>query len=156
MTSDAVRSLIREVLAEELSRMRKNGSLAKVQPTQSSKPAHERVTITSDEELQFFARKIAKLCANKQMRDKIMRGDHVFKLDNTRLENSSGQTGNIATTTTSISNGVVEITDGFLSERKVETLPEGTRLVRLGPAVRFTPLARDRLRQRKIAVERIR
>ena len=43
---------------------------------------------------------------------------------------------------------------GLLSERHAERLPRGTVRVRLGRNVRMTPLARDRLRRRGIAIER--
>ena len=43
---------------------------------------------------------------------------------------------------------------GLLSERHVDRLPRETARVRLGPHVRMTPLARDRLRRRGIAIER--
>ena len=43
---------------------------------------------------------------------------------------------------------------GLLSERHVDRLPRETARVRLGPHVRMTPLARDRLRRRGITIER--
>ena len=43
---------------------------------------------------------------------------------------------------------------GFFSERHAERLPRETARVRLGREVRMTPLARDRLRRRGIAIER--
>jgi len=137
MTSDAVRSLIREVLAEELRRVGRERAPA-------STRTEEIVSINSNEDLQALVQQILKHSRDKTMRDRIAQGDYVFVLEKT--------TG---ATSPHSRDGVVQIEKGFLSERRIEALPAGTRLVLLGQGVRFTPLARDRLRQRKIAVERI-
>ena len=155
MTGDAVRSLIREVLAEELARLRKTGGIAAGKQEQAVEPAGEPVRITTNAELQAFACHVAKLCANRQMRDRIIRGEHVFRLNNSGHQTSGGQPEQ-SMRDASPGAGIIEITGGFLSERKAANLPGGTRIVRLGPEVRFTPLARDKLRQRKIVVERMR
>lgn len=141
MTTDAVRSMIREVLAEELGRVAR-------ERTSPSSPTKETVTIKTNEDLQALVRHIVKISRDKSMREKIAAGDHVFVLDT--------QSGvSVAKTPASNSSDVVQITKGFLSERAIEALPANTRVVQLGHGVRFTPLARDRLRQRKITVERI-
>jgi len=137
MTTDAVRSMIREVLAEELGRVARERSTTK-----------ETVTIKTNEDLQALVRHIAEIARDKSMRDRIIAGDHIFVLDD-----ASGMPA--AETPASNTSDVVQITKGFLSERAIEALPANTRVVQLGPGVRFTPLARDRLRQRKITVERI-
>ncbi len=139
MTTEAVRSLIREILAEELGRLRKE---------RASSPGNEEVvSITSTEELQAFVQHILKLSRTTSMREKIARGDYVFRL--------GAQEKNAVPAATQNTCDTVRIEDGFLSERRVENLPAQTRVIQLGQRVRFTPLARDRLRQRKIAVERI-
>jgi hypothetical protein len=43
---------------------------------------------------------------------------------------------------------------GFVSERQIDQLPAGTRVLTVGKSVRFTPLAQDRLRSKKITIER--
>ena len=43
---------------------------------------------------------------------------------------------------------------GIVSERQIEALPAGTSRLLVGKSVRFTPLARDRLRLRAIDIER--
>jgi len=137
MTTEAVRSLIREVLAEELARVARERSTTK-----------ETVTIKTNEDLQTLVRHIVEIARDKSMRDRIIAGDHVFVLDS--------QPGvSMAKTPAPNTSDVVQITKGFLSERAIEALPANTRVVQLGHGVRFTPLARDRLRQRKITVERI-
>jgi len=144
MTTDAVRSLIREVLAEELGRVARERS-----------PTKETVTIKTNEDLQALVRHIVKISRDKSMREKIAAGDHVFVLDKQSEISATENKVSIASTPSSNPSGVVQITEGFLSERTIEALPASTRVVQLGHRVRFTPLARDRLRQRKITVERI-
>ncbi len=137
MTTDAVRSLIREVLAEELGRVARERSTTR-----------EIVSIQTNEDLQALVQHIVKISRDKSMRERIIAGDHVFVLD-------SQSSVSVAKTLAPASSDVVQITQGFLSERAIEALPANTRVVQLGHGVRFTPLARDRLRQRKITVERI-
>lgn len=150
MTTDAVRSLIREVLAEELDRVRQERAAPKSVRANPS-VVEEIVSLKSDQDLQALIQHVLKISRNKSMHDKIVRGDHVFRLDAPQVGSSSPKPSPIV----SGGQGVVRIEGGFLSERQVENLPQGTRVVEIGQGVRFTPLARDRLRQRKIAVERI-
>lgn len=151
MTTDAVRSIIREILAEELSLIAKERKASAL----VSKPSvdEEFVSINNDDDLQSLVQHILKLSLNRPMRDKIARGDHVFRLKITS-DRTSGRKANMAVPASQ--GGVVQIENGFLSERQVEALPQETKIVRLGRAVRFTPLARDRLRLRKIIIERMR
>jgi len=145
MTTDAVRSLIREVLAEELGRLA-------AERTPPATPSEEIVLVNTNAELNALVQHIIEISRDETMREKITRGDHLFLLGNSP---ESGQKSEPVTASAQISEGVVQIEEGFLSERRVETLPPGTRVVMVRQRVRFTPLARDRLRQRKIAVERI-
>ncbi len=148
MTTDTVRSLIREVLAEELAR------IARERPTPPS-TTKETVSVKTNEDLQALVRHIVKISRDKSMRDRIAAGDHVFVLDNQSGVSAAENKNSPAPMPSSNSNDVVQITGEFLSERAIEALPANTRVVQLGHGVRFTPLARDRLRQRKITVERI-
>jgi len=148
MTTDAVRSLIREVLAEELGKMARERAAP---PTSTQ----EVVSIKTNEDLQALARYIVIIAGDKSMRDKIVKGDHTFVLDTSGGRSRAGRKDSVVAMPIVNSSGVVQIKDGFLSERQIDALPAGTRVVQLGQGVRFTPLARDRLRQRKIAVERI-
>jgi hypothetical protein len=148
MTTDAVRSLIREVLAEELGRIARERTTT---PTSTQ----EVVSIRSNEDLQALVQHIVEISRDKTMRDRIVSGDHIFVLGSGANSSATGQVNTAASTPELNSSEVVQINEGFLSERRIEALPAGTRVVQLGQGVRFTPLARDRLRQRKIAVERI-
>ena len=157
MTTDAVRSLIREVLAEELARLRPQRSSSATSSSQGSGSSRkeEIVSVTTQDELQAFVQRILKLSRTTSMRDKIARGDYIFRLANQQKPSSDGTENSATSLPAATAGGVVRIDNGFLSERRVENLPPETRVVQLGAGVRFTPLARDRLRQRKIAVERM-
>lgn len=154
MTSAAVRSIIREVLAEELKRI--GQERAGTGQTCNIAPTKEVVTVNSDADLQSLVQHILKISHDKTMSDRIARGDHVFILANSPEHLSNILNSRAVSEPSEPQTVTVEIADGYLSERRVDSLPEGTRVVRLAPGVRFTPLARDRLRQRKIAVERMR
>ncbi len=144
MTTDAVRSLIREVLSEELGKIARNR-------TTTASPGQEVVSIKTNEDLQALVQHVLKISGDKTMRDRIVKGDYIFVLDSPAADRKN----NRASTPSPNISDVVQIKEGFLSERRIEALPANTRVVQLGQGVRFTPLARDRLRQRKIAVERI-
>jgi hypothetical protein len=53
-----------------------------------------------------------------------------------------------------VTGGTVRLDRGVVSERKVDGLPKGTRILQIASGVKLTPLAKDRLRQRGIKIER--
>ena len=168
----AVAELIREVLAEELARLR-------------SGVCEERVRVASDADLAAFAKRVLALADDRKAREAFENGKLVFRLD------SSGAAGSVAGAGTAADGvrsggagkslargggGVASGSDfpsspaasgssqamghtevierGLLSERQVDRLPRETTRVRIGRNVTMTPLARDRLRRRGIAIER--
>ncbi len=130
-----IRSLIRQVLAEEL---------AKLRPAANAPPREERVRIADDRDLERFVRRLMTLSADADTRRAIEEGRLVFRLGS----------GGAVPTASSATGGSQRIDKGFISERQVDALPSGTRVLQIGKAVRLTPLGRDRLRQRGIAIER--
>jgi len=143
MIDDNVRKLIREVLAEELRRVKTD---AKAAPG-----GHEEtVSLTSDADLSAFVAKLMKLAGDAKARRDIEQGRLVFRL-------ASKDEPALTPTTAPASTGAgdtVRMERGMVSERQVDALPGGTRLLQAGKDVKFTPLARDRLRQRGIKIER--
>ena len=176
----AVEELIREVLAEELARLRAG-------------VREERVRIASDADLAAFAKRVLAMADDRGAREALENGNLVFRLEgNVGGGGSAGGAGNTAGGGGAGSNaggtgskgagigrfrggredaarvasapraalvrdlpGHMEVIErGLLSERHVDRLPRKTARVRLGPHVRMTPLARDRLRRRGIAIER--
>lgn len=140
-----LRSLIREVLSEELGRLR---------PDMAPAPPHvteEVVSIRSSSDLNDFARRILSLAQDGRVRADILEGRHRFSLSRhaavpLQAHHPAAPAPNRAPRP--------EFLSGMVSERDVATLPQGTRSVRVGAAVKFTPLARDELRRRGIDVER--
>ncbi len=132
-----IRSLIRQVLAEEL---------AKLRPAANAPPREERVRIDSDQDLDRFVRRLMTLSGDPSNKRAIEEGRLVF-----RLGSNSGKTASRSGVSTASSQ---RIDKGFVSERQINALPEGTKVLQVGKAVRFTPLGRDRLRQRGIVIER--
>lgn len=136
-----IRSLIRQVLAEELGKLK--GELA-ARP--KAPPREERVRIASDQDLAAFVRRLLQVTRDGQARREIEEGRWVFRLGEGGPAAGASPAQPAAQT--------ARIERGFVSERQVDALPEGTTLLQVGKAVRLTPLGRDRLRQRGIAIER--
>lgn len=146
MTDAALSSLIREVLAEELARLRPAAPAAA--------PVEERVSIAGDSDLQAFVRRLLALAADPDKRKALEDGRMVFKLAGGSI--SAASTVSSPAPSRSDRPGAVEVIErGFVSERQVDRMYRDVRRVVLGKAVKLTPLARDRLRQRGIAIERI-
>lgn len=154
MADAALADLIREVLAEELARI-------KAAPTRAA-AREELVRITSDADLQDFARHMLSLTADPASRQAIEQGQIVFKLAN-RPPAVAPATAAVATRpTTTAGHAAMEVMErgevieqGFVCERRVDRFAADVRRVVLGKKVKLTPLARDRLRQRGIAIERM-
>ena len=161
-TDPAVAELIREVLAEELARLQAG-------------VREERVRIADDADLAAFARRMLAVADDRAARDALENGRLVFRLDAGAEDTVSGASGRSAgsdrvrggreaaalaglpppAASVPGAGGHAEvIAHGLLSERRVDRLPRGTARIRLGRSVRLTPLARDRLRRRGIAIER--
>lgn len=202
-----IAELIREVLAEELARLR--GGVPSIGRAREAGVHEERVRIAGDADLAAFARRVLAMAGDREARDAFEKGRFVFRLEagagtaGVGVAGGAGTTGSIgraesigamggagrAGGSTEVTGGggrgsarggggdagdgaagvdppasatpsragaghTEEIERGLLSERHAERLPRGTVRVRLGRNVRMTPLARDRLRRRGIAIER--
>jgi hypothetical protein len=145
VSSDAIRTLIREVLAEELQRLsRERGGAPKPPKPQVRE---EVVSIASDAELAAFVARLLDITRDGNARREIEQGGWVFRL-------GRGQGTARAGAASAPAERSVRIEKGMVTERQIEALPEQTTVLVAGKAVRFTPLARDRLRQRGIGIER--
>jgi hypothetical protein len=135
MTSEAVRAIIREVLAEELRRFKPRPDVRE-----------ERVTIATDADLAAFAARLLELFKDDQARRDIEEKLHVFRLATAPNPGAALPAKTVAQPQ--------RIETGMVSERQIDALPPGTTQVILGATVRLTPLARDRARARGITFER--
>ena len=163
-----VAELIREVLAEELARLRVG-------------TREERVRIAGDADLAAFAKRMLAVADDREAREAFEKGKFVFRLDGGAgavgtiggagddagsggagggrgrgvREAAAGAASPPPVAPSRPAAGHTEVIErGFFSERHAERLPRETARVRLGREVRMTPLARDRLRRRGIAIER--
>ena len=147
-----VAALVREVLAEEVARLRvEKGARAAGAGT----VREERVRIRNDADLQDFAARVLAMAEDAEARRALVAGRIVFRLDGATPESGGrpASTGSAARMAGSGSTQTVE--GGLLSERQAERFPPETTHVRLGRNVKMTPLARDRLRRRGIVIERV-
>ena len=151
----AIAALVREVLAEEVARLRAEKG-ARPQPP-ASMVREERVRIRSDAELRDFVARVLAMAEDREARAALAAGRIVFRLDGG--QSSSAAAGNAARPRLepgAEGAGHTETLErGLLTERQAERLPRETKRVRLGRQARLTPLARDRLRRRGIVIERI-
>ena len=155
-----VAELIREVLAEELARLRVG-------------TREERVRIAGDADLAAFAKRMLAVADDREAREAFEKGKFVFRLDGgagadagsggagggrgrgVREAAAGGAASPPPVAPSRPAAGHTEVIErGLFSERHAERLPRETARVRLGREVRMTPLARDRLRRRGIAIER--
>jgi hypothetical protein len=144
MIDNNVRKLIREVLVEELRRVKAEALIA-------SDPRHEVVSIRSDADLAEFVARLMKLASDGKTRRDIEQGRLVFRLGGLPESNDPG--GPIPAGSSTVGDKV-SLDRGVVSERQVDGLPKGTRILKVGRDVKLTPLAKDRLRQRGIKIER--
>ncbi len=133
--------MIREVLAEELRRV-------KAERAPGAEPREERIEITSDADLAAFVQRLLALARDDRTRRDIEVGRLRF-----RLAGVDGRETSRTCAATPVER-VEHLDQRFVSERQVDDLPVGVAKIVVGKSVRFTPLARDRLRQRNITIER--
>jgi hypothetical protein len=145
MTSDSVRAMIREVLAEELRRIRTGPGTGAAPRAQVRE---ERVSIASDADLAAFVARLLELTRDGHARREIEDQRHVFRLaaGPAPVERAASPARPVVQ--------AARIDKGMVSERQIDALPPGTSQLVIGKSVRLTPLARDRVRARGINLER--
>lgn len=151
----AIRLMIRQVLAEELGKLRRDGLPGGGLRQQQCR--EEVVSIRSDSELAAFVQRLADILKDGKSRQEIETGLWVFRLGNPEAGGEIGgaldRRGAVPSSAAPAA-AAARIDRGILSERQIEALPEGTTRLTVGRSVRLTPLALDRLRQRGITLER--
>jgi hypothetical protein len=155
MTRDELAQIVREVLAEEIARYRRDRGSGEGRP----RIREEVVAIRSDMELAAFVRRLADILKDGRNREEIEQGRWVFRLSPRSAAAQSvpalpHQGAGAAAPPAAPAHVSATIDRGIVSERQIEALPIGTGRLLVGKSVRFTPLARDRLRVRGIEVER--
>lgn len=147
LDSGVIRSLVREVLAEELARFKaeRGGRAAPTAALSAAGgPREESVRIGSDGDLAAFVQRMLSLAGDSAARREIEAGRWVFRLEANAGADPAGDSD------------AVIFEKGLISERWIDALPPTAKYLRVGRAVHFTPLARDRARQRGLTIERMR
>lgn len=152
MSDPAIAALIREVLAEELGKLK--GATPAKSPSRGDNVRHENVAVTSDADLAAFATRLLRAADNPKTRRDIEQGRLVFHLAGAMPAAPGSQPAAPQPAEVSHHGGTFVVETGFFSERQVDKLPKDTRTIRLGKRVKLTPLARDRLSHRRIKIER--
>jgi hypothetical protein len=138
MDKDLIRTLIRDVIAEEVKAMKADkGAAAVVAP----------VRMASDADLVAFARDVLRLAEDAQTRAAILAGRHPFHLAGPAQRTSHPPAAAPAQSH--------RIDKGVVTESVIAKLSSGVARLLLGPGVSITPLARDKAKARNISVERI-
>lgn len=139
MDKDLIRSLIRDVIAEEVKAMKAGKSPA---------APSTAIRIASDADLAAFAKDVLRLAQDPATRAAIEAGRHPFHL--------AGSAPAAATAQPAAATGQVHRIDkGVVTETVIAKLGKGVSRLMLGAGVSITPLARDKAKARNISVERI-
>ena len=144
---EALRMVIRELLATELAALRRQGRGAAQQPAPRQKaPAEvteESVPVASAEALTAFAQRICALAQDARAREEIESGRRIFRPRDIPGTGADSAAGTMQ----------AHFENGLVSERQIASLAPGG-CIRAGNRVCFTPLALDEIRRRRIRIER--
>ena len=142
-----LRSLIREVIAEEVKAFR-SGQKAGAAPLAATRS----IRIASDADLAAFARQVLLLAETPALREAILAGRQPFKL----ATGNGAPSGPAPQSTGPAASHSHRLDKGVVTESTILKLPAGTSRLVLGPEVSITPLARDKAKSRNISIERAR
>ncbi|MGC9368177.1 MAG: hypothetical protein ACP5DX_01430 [Paracoccaceae bacterium] len=147
-----LRNIIREVLAEEIARLRPELSAGAPRVTE------EMVTIRSSADLNAFAMRLLERAQDGRLKADMAAGRHRFV-----LSHDGGAPGHATppvhahqpAAPAPAAPAHAEFLRGMVTERDIAALAEGTRVIRAGKSVCLTPLARDEITRRGIKLERV-
>ena len=140
-----LRSLVRELLSEELNKVNKKNS------DSINDLREENVVIDNSKHLNSFVRRILDLSKDRKIVTEIMEGKYIFKLsnDHQRFTNTSDIGNTINNSARSIN-----FLKGLITERDIMSVGENVSTITIGKFVRITPLAMDEIKKRSIKIER--
>jgi hypothetical protein len=142
-----LRSLIREVIAEEVAAVKAAAKSGPAAPAPIAAPAEHGARIVGDADLAAFARQVLALAADPARRKAIEAGTYPF-----RLQAAPPATG----ARPAAAPASVRVSEGVVTETMIGRLAKGTTRLEVAPGVAITPLARDAARRLNIAIERAR
>lgn len=140
-----LRSLVRELLSEELNKVNKKNS------DSINDLREEKVVIDNSKHLNNFVRRILDLSKDRKIVTEIMEGKYIFKLSNDHQRfTDTSDIGN----TINNSAGSINFLKGLITERDIMSVGENVSTITIGKFVRITPLAMDEIKKRSIKIER--
>ncbi len=143
-----LRKMIRELLLEELGKIKENTSSGE---TNNPPSAHE-VTISNSADLSRFATNVLSLAKDSNIANQIERGDYPFRL----LTTAGVSMSSMRTVPSNSQSGATPkyFEKGIVTEKDIAALPAEVNEISCGTSVCLTPLARDALRRREIKIVR--
>ncbi|MEM7171556.1 MAG: hypothetical protein AAF530_15405 [Pseudomonadota bacterium] len=150
-----VREVLRDVLADELPRLKKGHGATEGHGTgRQSRDRVEKVKVASNYDLAVLVKRILVLTQDEASRQGLADGSIRFELA-TSSDGQAAKHRNASGKNAHDSHAPSHRFDkGLISERQVDAIAPGTTVIQVAKGVRFTPLAQDRLRQKGIKVER--
>jgi len=147
--SEALRQTIRELLREELHKIRQEAT----EPDQPSERVNEEaVAINTDQDLARFVRRILAISTDAGGRAAIESGRHVFRLE---TRGSRSEHGSYNASPVVAGSVVFQIDKGVITEKQAMNIPEEVGIVRISKGVQLTPLANDVIRRTGKKIERL-
>ena len=147
--SEALRQTIRELLREELHKIRQ-------QATESGCPSErvteEAVAINTDQDLARFVRRILAISTDAAGRAAVESGRHVFRLE---AQKRTSEHGSHNASPAAAGSTVIQIDKGVITEKQAMKFPEEVGTVRISKGVQLTPLANDVIRRTGKKIERL-
>ena len=140
-----LRSLVRELLSEELNKVNKKNS------DSINDLREEKVVIDNSKHLNSFVRRILDLSKDRKIVTEIMEGKYIFKLSNDHQRFTD--TSDIGNTINNAARSI-NFLKGLITERDIMSVGENVSTITIGKFVRITPLAMDEIKKRSIKIER--
>ena len=140
-----LRSLVRELLSEELKKVNKKNS------DSINDLREEKVVIDNSKHLNSFVRRILDLSKDRKIVTEIMEGKYIFKLSNDHQRFTD--TSDIGNTINNAARSI-NFLKGLITERDIMSVGENVSTITIGKFVRITPLAMDEIKKRSIKIER--
>ena len=144
MNSAELRSMVHEVLLEELAALRS----AKDTTTSPASAEACWVPMRAESDLALFARRVLQLAEDPRKRQAIEGGVFPFRFE----RSTSGGPGTDVNPGTNSAAHESRIDKGLVNEKHINKLPQGTTILNLGKRATITPLARDQARKMGITI----
>jgi len=165
MNSAELRSMVHEVLLEELTALRNTKDVTKAPDSapknvavvaETSLPVQAPaeacwVPMRAESDLALFARRVLQLAEDPRRRQAIEGGVFPFRFE----RSTSGGPGTGLNPGTNSAAHESRIDKGLVNEKHINKLPQGTTILNLGKRATITPLARDKARKLGITITKV-